>query len=256
MPSIASFNVTPVKGLALEHPYEVRLEPIGVPGNRLFFLVDAGGKRISSTRHGNLVTIRATYDEGNERLSLLMPGGGVVQAGAAPGPDAVSTDFWGRDVEAHIVPGPFAAALSDFVGEDVRLARCDRDGDGIDVRALTVMSLASVVELGRQANAPVAPDPRRFRMTIELDGCDPHEEDSWAGRRVRLAAAVIRVGDPVPRCVVTTRDPDTGQPDFDTLKVIRRYRGRSEAGGLPFGMYAEVEAPGAARVGDSVEILD
>jgi hypothetical protein len=47
--------------------------------------------------------------------------------------------------------------------------------------------------------------------------------------------------------------------DLDTLKTIRRYRGRmtGEDGdpGLPFGMYAEVETPGVARLGDPVEPL-
>ena len=44
--------------------------------------------------------------------------------------------------------------------------------------------------------------------------------------------------------------------DLDTLKTIRRYRGRmtDDDGdpGLPFGMYAEVETPGVARLGDPV----
>lgn len=93
-------------------------------------------------------------------------------------------------------------------------------------------------------------------MLIEVDGCAPHDEDTWAGRRVRVGEAVILVGDPVPRCVITTLDPQTGMRDFPTLKVIRQYRGVSQDDKLQFGVYGDVVEPGAVRVGDEVELLD
>ena len=57
----------------------------------------------------------------------------------------------------------------------------------------------------------------------------------------------------VGRCAVTTHDPDTGVPDFDTLGTLAAYRreGRDEA--LPFGVCGAVAVPGRVRVGDSVE---
>jgi uncharacterized protein YcbX len=33
-----------------------------------------------------------------------------------------------------------------------------------------------------------------------------------------------RITGPVDRCVVTTRDPGTGERDLDTLRLIKRYR--------------------------------
>jgi uncharacterized protein YcbX len=93
-------------------------------------------------------------------------------------------------------------------------------------------------------------------MTIEIEGVSrPHEEDSWAGREVRVGEVLLRVGTPVPRCVVTTLDPATGRRDFPTLRVIRDYRGLNAERELEFGVYAEVVEPGEARVGDPVEPL-
>jgi uncharacterized protein YcbX len=115
------------------------------------------------------------------------------------------------------------------------------------------VSLASVEELARRGDAGGPLDPARFRMTIEIDGLGPHEEDSWGGRRVRVGEAVLIVGEPVPRCVVTTHDPSTGERDFPTLSVIKRYRGALEDGTLPFGVYASVEEPGEVHLGASVE---
>jgi len=60
----------------------------------------------------------------------------------------------------------------------------------------------------------------------------------------------------VPRCRVTTQSPETGQKDFDALGEIVRYRPRIVGdGGIPFGVYAVVETPGIAAVGDPVEPL-
>jgi uncharacterized protein YcbX len=58
-----------------------------------------------------------------------------------------------------------------------------------------------------------------------------------------------------PRCVITTRDPDTGRKEFDTLRVLATYRRADSDGDLPFGVYADVVDPGEVAVGDTVEPL-
>jgi uncharacterized protein YcbX len=55
---------------------------------------------------------------------------------------------------------------------------------------------------------------------------------------------------------MTTRDPETGERDLDTLRVIRGYRGQRDTdGAILFGVYADVEEPGLVRVGDALELL-
>jgi uncharacterized protein YcbX len=52
---------------------------------------------------------------------------------------------------------------------------------------------------------------------------------------------------------VTTRDPDTGERDLDTLRLLKSYRGQRESdGSVLFGVYARVEQRGLVRVGDPV----
>ncbi len=256
MRTIAKLNVTPVKSTALHHPDEIRLERSGAVGNRDFFFVDGDGRRFSGERKTPLLPIRAAYDAAADRLELRLPDGIVASGPATATGETLTVDFYGRPVPCHVVEGDFAEAVSRYTGHDVRLARVDRPGDGNDERPVTLVSLASVAELGRRGGREEPVDARRFRMTVEIDGCEPHEEDTWKGRRVRLGDAVVRVGEPVPRCVVTTLDPDTGLRDFPTLSVIKGYRGVGEDGGLPFGVYADVLEPGVARVGDPVEVLD
>jgi uncharacterized protein YcbX len=70
---------------------------------------------------------------------------------------------------------------------------------------------------------------------------------------VQLGDAVIEVGGQVPRCVFTTKDPDTGERDWNTLTEIAKYRPRIAGdGGLPFGVYARVARPATIRTGDAL----
>ena len=134
----------------------------------------------------------------------------------------------------------------------LRLIQTDSPGDGYDIHPATLVSQASVDELGRRAGRNGDPDARRFRMLFTLAGCEAHEEDTWIGRRVRIGDVVVRVPGPVPRCVVTTQDPDTGLRDLDTLRIIKDYRGLRDGRRIDFGVYADVEEPGIVRIGDSL----
>jgi uncharacterized protein YcbX len=251
--SVLRLNVTPVKGLALAHPQDVTLTEIGVADNRLFFMVDQDGAMVSADKFGPMQQVRPSFDPERDVLTLAFPDGSEVKGGAAPTHEAVVSDFYGRPVASHVVPGPFSEALSDYTGLAVRLVRSDRAGEGSDVHHLTLVSKASVVALARAGGADGDIDSRRFRMLFELDGCDPYEEDTWDGRLLRIGESTVRVCGQVPRCVITTQSPSTGKKDFETLKVLATSRGRMKNDtGLPFGMYAEVVEPGRVRIGDAV----
>ena len=257
MPTLARLSVTPVKGTLVHHPGEVRLTDAGIPGNRLFYLVDERGELFSGPDHGPLVRVRASYDAALEQLALHVPEADDVTGAADDLGDAVVTSFYGRPVASHVVQGPFAEALSAFCARPLRLLRCDRDGEGADVEPLTLVSFESVRDLGRRGGHEGELDGRRFRLNLELEGCDPYEEDTWEGRRVRVGEATIEVAGQVPRCVFTTKHPETGEKDWDTLTQIARYRPRIAGdGGLPFGMYARVVEPGTVRIGDQVTLSD
>jgi uncharacterized protein YcbX len=91
-------------------------------------------------------------------------------------------------------------------------------------------------------------------MLIELDGVEAYAEDGWHGRRLRIGDAVIRLGQRIPRCAMTTLAPDTGEKDFDTLKVLAQHRRVGTE--LVLGVYGDVEEPGRIAVGDAVQLYD
>jgi uncharacterized protein len=253
--ALARLSVTPVKALRLSHPTEVELGAGGIPSDRRFFLVDAMGALFDATDDGSLLRVVPHYDPVTERLRLTFPDGSIVEDAADRLDGAVTTDFFGRPVEGHLVVGAFEAALSRHAGRSVRLARVIRDGEGQDVHPLTLVSSASVRDLGRRGDREEL-DARRFRINLEIEGCEPYEEESWDGELLGVGGAVIRVRGQIPRCVVTTLAPDTGEKDFGTLRELARYRPRiGGRGGLPFGMYAEVVRAGPVRVGDPVGLV-
>jgi uncharacterized protein YcbX len=257
--------MTPVKGTALHSPTSIALTRNGVEDNRRFHLVDARYRLFNGKHHGPLVQVTAEYDEG--RLSLLVPGRGPVEGSTTELGEPVVTSFYGRDVPGHLVAGPWSAALTEFVGEPVHLVATDVPGAAVDVHPVTLLSTATMEHLRTVTPGGEQLDSRRFRMLVEIDGCGVHEEDTWVGRPVRLGSATVRVVGPVPRCVVTNENPETGVVDFPTLKSIVRYRGElatdlstpvahlPDNGAAIFGMYATVEQPGSVDVGDRVELV-
>jgi uncharacterized protein len=253
MRTVARISVTPVKGFALLHPDAVRLTERGVVEDRRFALVDADGKRLRSSLVSWPAVVRGDYDAESEILRVRFPDGEVVEGSAIGAGPVREWDFHGGQVErGRVVEGDWNDGLSVLAGYDVRIVRPEQPGR-VREDPVTLVSLASVARLEQEADGRV--DPRRFRMLFDLDGCAEHEEDSWDGLRLRVGEAVLRVGGPVPRCAVTTRDPDSGKRDLDTLRLIKGYRGVRNGEAIDFGVYAGVERPGRVRVGDPVEPL-
>jgi MOSC domain-containing protein len=249
---------TPVKGLRLQHLDEAHVTEDGIPGDRAFFLVDERGKMVSVTRLGPLAAVVAEHDAQAATLALRFPDGSHVAGPVELGePEAVS--FFGLRLQARPVDGQFAAALSEHCSVPLRLVATPPERPGIDrgrEGAVTLLSVASLERLAQEAGTTEPVDGRRFRMTFGIEGLQPHEEDGWIDREVRVGEARVRVGGNVGRCAATTRQPDTGVVDFKTLHYLKAYRDEvptSEP--LPFGVHARVVEPGRVRVGDAVALV-
>jgi hypothetical protein len=252
MASVVAISVAPVKGLALEARESVELTPAGVEGDRRFYLVDETGHLINQKRVPALATVVPSVADG--RLRLSFPNGAVedeVQLG-----EAIETSFYGRPVAGRLVAGPWGEALSAHTGTTLRLARTEAEGAGLDRGAgagVSMISTGSLRALAAEAGRDVV-DGRRFRMLLTLDGLEPHGEDAWLGRRVRVGGAAVELVGNVGRCAVTTRDPDSGVRDLETLDLIEAYRGDlPTTEPLPFGVWGRVVEPGRVALGDAAE---
>ena len=252
---VSWISFTPVKATMLHLVDEAELLESGVRGDRRFYFVTDRGRLVSNKDHGPLQLVRAEYDADADALSLRFPDGDVVEGEVARGKE-IDTTFHKRPRTARVVVGPWADAVSEAMGQPVRLVEPewpapDRGRGG----AATLLATSSLGRLARQLGV-AAVDGRRFRMNFGVDGIDAHAEDAWRGRHVQVGDAVVIPQGHVGRCVITTQNPDTGCTDLDTLKGLAAYRSSVETTEpLPFGIHAAVAEPGRVRVGDPVVLV-
>jgi uncharacterized protein len=246
--TVSQLGIAPVKGMRLQCASEVQLGHHGITGDREFLIIGEGGKLLLTYRNPALHQIEPTWDRVRNVLTLGFPDGDVVRDTPEPGAPATTRMYDGREIPGWIIPGPLGAALSGYLGRPVRLFRRAPEHIGNDDQPVTLMSEASLQALAQEFNG-TAPDPRRFRMTITITGTDPWAEHAWRGHEVTIGEAIVRVIAPVPRCVVTTRNPESGATDARILHALARLRGKND---ITFGVWCEILRPGRIHVGDAV----
>jgi uncharacterized protein YcbX len=254
---VAALATTPIKGLRVSARRQVMLERAGIRGDRCFYLIDERGRMINGKHLGALNTVVAELDDGGSELALSFPGGAVLAGAVERGRD-VQTTFFSRTRPAREMLGPFSAALSEHAGQPLRLV-APADGssaiDRGDEGAVSLISRASLASLAEAAGSRIL-DARRFRMSIEVTGASAHEEDAWIGRELMLGAARVLWRGHVGRCIVTSRNPDSGAVDLPTLDILRVYRdGARTTEPLAFGIHGSVVREGLVRVGDRAQLV-
>ncbi|HYN50087.1 MAG TPA: MOSC domain-containing protein [Thermoleophilaceae bacterium] len=247
--TVSELAIAPVKGLRLTPVEELELRTSGAVGDRAFVVVDEADHALLLTaRTPTLVQVVQRWDPVSGVLTLGFADGSEVAAAPSPGEPVSTANYEGRRISGRLTSGPHSEALSEHLGRPVRLVALDQSEVGADDFPVTLMSSASVAALGKALDGR-PPDARRFRMTITVDGTEPWEEHGWAGREVDVGEAQLRIADPVPRCVVTTRDPEKGRRDVPVLQTLAKLRGKKN---VTFGVWCEVTRPGRVRRGDPV----
>jgi hypothetical protein len=251
--AVTGLAITAVKGMRLRQVEQIDLGELGALGDRSFCVIDERGRMVNGKQLGRLLTIVADYDHAGGELSLTFPDGSAARSPVEYG-DTLAMRFFSRAYDARELRGPWAAALSSFIGQPLRLVAPETAIDRGRRGAASVISRASVRRLAEVASVESI-DVRRFRMLIEIDGVGAHEEDHWVARRVRIGPALVAMHGHVGRCLVTSRDADTGEIDLPTLELLGSYRKQAPSTEpLPFGIYGEVLEPGIVRIGDAVAV--
>ncbi|HEY7016630.1 MAG TPA: MOSC N-terminal beta barrel domain-containing protein [Streptosporangiaceae bacterium] len=248
--TVSQLAVAPVKGMRMQSTGEVQLGPHGITGDREFLVIGADGELLQTGQTPALVHIEPAWDRARNLLTLRFPDGDVVRDTPEPGAPAATRMYDGREIPGRIITGPLSAALSGYLGRNVHLLKRAPEHIGHDDQPVTLMSEASLRALAPEFNGTV-PDSRRFRMTITIAGTDAWAEHGWSGQQVIIGEVIVRVIAPVPRCVVTTRNPESGATDARVLHALARLRGKND---ITFGIWCEILRPGQVCVGDAVTL--
>ena len=250
MAAVESIYTAPVKSLGLAYPNTVQVGPQGIIEDRRLYLVGPAGELLTQRQVGSLVQVKADYQDAATWLSLGFPSGekleGELQTGAP-----VSTVIWGRSVSGRLVDGDWSQTLSDFCGQPVYLVMSDLPCQCYDEYPVSIISQASIDFLVTQGGGAVSFEAKRFRPNFLISGCEPHQEDGWIGSVIQIGPELlVRVVARDPRCAITTHNPETGEQDADTLRLILSYR--PSARGPYFGVYGFIVRPGQVSPGDEV----
>lgn len=143
-----------------------------------------------------------------------------------------------------------SAEVVERCGSDVELMKLKH---GVfDEAAVSVISLATIAGIGREAGLDL--DARRFRANIlvEPERSEPFLEDAWTGRTLVFgegdAAPAVRVTARDVRCMMINLDPETGKQDARVLKAVVRLNENNA------GVYGTVVRSGRVRAGDPVSV--
>ncbi len=253
-----SYPLKSGKGLSLQ---QTGFDAEGMLNDRRVLAVDEKGLFLTARRYPQLLQLACVPEDDGWLLSHPEGGDCVVNASDT----TLSGRVWKDDIQA--LDGGDAAAnwLSGVLNVKARVAlwqtaarrsgKYNLETSFADAAPLLVASEASIekaCELGG-----VNPDVRRFRPNIVLSGVEAFAEDDWRG--VKINGVEFEFLDACSRCILTTRDPDTGEanPDKQPMMALRQHHARADGEPL-LGMNAALRsAPEAAliSVGDEVELV-
>jgi uncharacterized protein len=269
---IASLHIYPIKGARAVDVERAHVALRGLEGDRRWLAVDAGGKFITQRSHPRLATI--TAQPTRTGLSLSAPGAGEIEV-ERPSPDErLEVTIWEHRLSAAVADARAHAWLSGIFGEALKLVYMDGAAerlkrsiwtaaalpvsfaDAYPILIATTGSLSALnAEIERKGGAGVP--IRRFRPNIVVDCDDAWREDTW--KRLRIGEVEIELVKPCDRCVVTTKDQDSGESiGKEPLASLARLRRSADPrlNGVLFGWNAAPRALGNIAVGDRVEILE
>jgi uncharacterized protein YcbX len=258
---LSRINIYPVKSL---DGCVVDASPLLANGalrfDRAWALFDEKGQYVNGKRHAAVHRLRAETDLKAERLTLCDASPSTRgEARFQLGSDAADVEAW----------------LSDYFGFPVFLKMNDDGGFPDDPASPgpTLISVASLREIARWFDLSLDETRRRFRANLEIDGVPPFWEDCLfgpAGTLVRFELGdVVLVGvNPCQRCIVPTRNPDTGLGDDSFVRRFIEHRRDALPASAPADRFnhfyklavntrlGDAEGVGSLAIGARLTILD
>jgi hypothetical protein len=202
----------PVKSMAGERLERAEITELGIAGDRVILAVNPRGRVVTARTHPALLGHRGATGAD-----------GVPLVDGRPWTDpGVLADF-------RRIAGPQADLIY------------NNTADRFDVLPLLVATDGAIAAFGR--------DTRRLRPNLVIGGVDGLDERNWQGRQLRIGEVVIDIGDLRARCVMTTYDPDTLQPNPTVLKdIVKRFGGK-------LALNCAVEKGGQIELNQKVELI-
>ena len=244
MLTLSKINIFPVKSLDGYSPELAIVEKRGLQFDRRWMITDLDGMFMTMRNNGRMALLKAVvendiltiFEKENPKNQVKIP----VLSENTEG--VIETEIWNDCVISSIVSKKANDFLSDFLQKKCQLVtmpstterRVDAQyntgndivsfADGYPFLIIGEASLQQLNDKILERHPPNAPlSMRRFRTNFVFSGGTPFQEDTFKNFKI---GDVDFIGvKPCARCVLTTRDPDTGikgKEPLDTLMTFRQ----------------------------------
>ena len=244
MLQLTQINIYPVKSLDGYSPIAAMVEKRGLQHDRRWMLTDTEGVFMTQRTNGkmallqaiiqdNALIIREKQDHSNS-IKILID---AVLTKSDREVASINVEIWDDTVKAVKVSEEADTWLSVFLGKkchlvtmpdttDRRVDEAYNTGDDVvsfaDGYPFLIIGEASMQELNMRLDTPLS--IRRFRANFIFSGGEPFQEDDFKA---------FKIGDidfigvkNCSRCMLITRDPDTGEKGKEPLQTLNTYRQR------------------------------
>ena len=275
MLQLTQINIYPVKSLDGYSPTAAIVEKRGLQHDRRWMLTNTEGVFMTQRTNGKMALLQAIIEDNaliirekqDHNNSIKIPIDGVLTKSDRE-VTSINVEIWDDTVKAVRVSEEADAWLSAFLGKkchlvtmpsttDRRVDEAYNTGEDVvsfaDAYPFLIIGEASMQELNMRLDIPLS--IRRFRANFIFSGGEPFQEDDFKA---------FKIGDidfigvkNCSRCVLITRDPDTGEKGKEPLQTLNTYRQRGTK--TMFGQnvlwqyrqWAQVGQP-EVKVGDSI----
>lgn len=259
---IAALWRYPVKSCAGEAVDTLVLDADGWPvGDRGWGIVDAAGELTWMGAHPRLALVQAQ----TAGAALQLQAAGRSLTLPDEGGDAVEVRGWNGERQAFDLLAAWdagedaAALLHSATGERLRLVRLSLEAQRRPtLNALHLLGDGSLQAWRDAVDFPLDGAPQRARPNLLLQGEDrqplpPFIEELVTEARIGTTVTLQRTS-PCVRCVMTSIDPATAEPQPAALAALTRLSAERAPGApVQFGIYVRGAGAGALHVGDRVE---
>lgn len=246
MLQITQINIYPVKSLDGYSVETAVVESRGLRYDRRWLITDEKGTFMTQRTEAKMAQLKAIiedeayliiYEKVNEKHRIKIP----IQQTA----QSFEVEVWDDKVNAFRISDEADAFLSHFLGKKCHLVTMqatskrpiDPDfalgatdevsfADGFPMLLLGEAAIeylrTQFSEGSELQGASVRELVRRFRPNLVFSRGNPHDEDHF--KHFRIGDVAFVGVKPCGRCVLTTRDPDTGKAGKDPLSTLKNYR--------------------------------
>ena len=206
-PYLFRIFIYPIKSLDPIEVESVKISEKGaLEGDRVFALFDEENRVVNAKREKKLHLVRSFVDFEKEIFEFSLGG---------------EKYTFGFDEIERV-----NEFFSEFLGYRVFMKKNEKGGFPDDTKASgpTIVSRSTLREVASWFNISEEEARRRFRANIEIEGVPPFWEDYLVGKKFKIGDVEIEGVNISKRCPVPTRNPYTGEPMKNFVKIFTEKR--------------------------------